>query len=121
MIKVFIYKEDNANIPFLLWFEKLTKKAQAKCRVRIERLQQCGHKLYRPESDYLRDGIYELRIGLNGINYRILYFFQGVRCAVISHGIIKEGLIPDKEIDLAIIRKKKFMADSDKHTYKEEK
>ena len=38
----------------------------------------------------LRDGIYELRIGLQGLNYRILYFFHGKEAAVVSHGLIKE-------------------------------
>jgi len=31
--------------------------------------------------DHLRDGIYELRIGLHGINYRMLYFIHSNRGA----------------------------------------
>jgi hypothetical protein len=40
-------------VPFLDWFNKLSEKAQDKCRVRIERLATMGHELRRPEADYL--------------------------------------------------------------------
>ncbi len=63
--------------PFLDWFDGLPPKAQDKCRVRIERLRELGHELRRPEADYLRDGIYELRVKHQGVNYRLLYFFHG--------------------------------------------
>lgn len=53
------------------------KKALDKCRVRIERLRDLGHELRRPEADLLRDGIYELRVRLGTLNYRMLYFFHG--------------------------------------------
>jgi hypothetical protein len=60
----------------LSWLDKLPTKAQDKCRVRIERLKELGHELRRPEADLLRDGIHELRVNLQGINYRMLYFFH---------------------------------------------
>ena len=88
--------------------------------MKLERLAERGHGLRRPEADYLRDSIYELRIGLSGINYRILYFFSGNTAAILSHGIIKERIVPPKEIDLAIKRKKQFEKDADQHTYQEE-
>ena len=44
--------------------------------------KELGHELRRPEADLLRDNIYELRIGLQGINYRILYFFHGKQAAL---------------------------------------
>jgi hypothetical protein len=56
----------------------------------------------------LRDKIYELRIGLQGINYQILYFFRGNTAAVLVHGIVKEREVPGKEIDQAVERRKKF-------------
>jgi len=36
----------------------------AKCQVRIDRLGELGHGSCGPESDVLRDGIYELRVRL---------------------------------------------------------
>ncbi|MEE9297102.1 MAG: type II toxin-antitoxin system RelE/ParE family toxin [Phycisphaerae bacterium] len=73
-IEVVFYKEDDGSVPVLDWFDGLTAKAQDKCRVRLERLKALGHELHRPHADYLQDGIYELRVGLQGINYRMLYF-----------------------------------------------
>lgn len=86
---VVIFQDEEGHAPFLDWFDHLPAKAQDKCRVWLERLAQLGHELRRPEADFLRDQIYELRIGLQGINYRILYFFHGNVAAVLSHGIVK--------------------------------
>lgn len=91
-------------------------KVKAKCLLRIERLRELGHELRRPEADVLRDGIYELRASLHGIHYRILYFFHGAAAAIVSHGIVKESAVPAKEIERAIARKKRFMADPAKHS-----
>jgi phage-related protein len=83
------------------------------------RLRELGHEIRRPHADYLRDDIYELRASLEGIHYRILYFFHGNTAVVVSHGIIKEQKVPPKEIDRAIERRKKFFNDPKKHTYEE--
>jgi phage-related protein len=88
--------------------------------VRIERLKEVGHELRRPESDFLRDGIYELRVGLQHVNYRMLYFFHGRTAAVVSHGLVKEAEVPPKEIDRAIARKQKFEKNPKAHSHEEE-
>jgi hypothetical protein len=51
-------------------------KARLKCFARIERLRELGHDIRRPEADFLRDGIYELRVSLSHVQYRILYSFH---------------------------------------------
>ncbi|NBV86589.1 MAG: type II toxin-antitoxin system RelE/ParE family toxin [Verrucomicrobia bacterium] len=119
-IKVIFYKDDDSSVPVLDWLEELPSKAVAKCLVRIERLSELGHELRRPEADFLRDKIYELRIGLRGINYRILYFFHGDVAAVLAHGIVKENAVPPKEIERAIERRKRFETHPEKHTHTEE-
>lgn len=91
-------------------------KAQAKCLVKLGRLEELGHELRRPEADYLRDDIYELRVRLQSMNYRMLYFFHGRTAAVVSHGVIKEKKVPAKQIELAIRRKQLFEADPDAHS-----
>ncbi len=71
-----------------------------------ERLRELGHELRRPEADYLREGIYELRAKYQRVNYRILYFFAGRQAVVVTHGILKQvAAVPAKEIDLAIRRR----------------
>ena len=118
-VQVVFYQEDADTVPVLDWLDALPLKALDKCRVRIERLRELGHELRRPEADYLRNGIYELRIGLAGRNYRMLYFFHGQTVAVLAHGVIKEGVVPSGDIDKAITRKTKFETDPKGHTYQE--
>jgi len=119
-VEVVFYCEEDGSAPVLDWLDGLTAKAQAKCTAKIERLAEFGHELRRPEADYLRHDIYELRIGLHGMNYRILYFFHGRTVAVLSHGLVKERRVPSKEIELAVERKNRFQAAPEAHTYREE-
>lgn len=118
--RVIFYQEQDGTVPLLMWLDDLPEKVQLKCLGRIERLKQEGHALRRPEADFLRDKIYELRIGFQGINYRMLYFFHGNVAAVMSHGIVKEDKVPPKEIEKAIERMEKFQSNPDIHTYKEQ-
>ena len=117
--KVVLYREDDGSVPLLEWLDGLPVKARAKCQARIKRLQAEGHELRRPEADYLRDGIYELRVGLQGIHYRLLYFFHGPIAAVLSQGLIKQRVVPPGEIEEAVERRRKFLANPKKHTYQE--
>jgi phage-related protein len=105
-------------VPLLEWLDDQSTKVQDKCLVRIERLAQMGFELHRPEADYLRDGIYELRSSYQRINYRMLYFFHMGK-AVLSHGFTKEGEVPHKEIEKAIRNMKLFQGHPGKYTYKE--
>ena len=117
--KVIFYKDDDGSVPVLDWLAQLPSKAVAKCLVRIERLGELGHELRRPEADLLRDKISELRIGLQGVNYQILYFYHRDVAAVLAHGIIKESAVPPKEIERAMERKRRFETNPKKHTHEE--
>jgi phage-related protein len=103
------------------WLDGLPAKAQAKCVARLQRLEDLGHELRRPEADYLRDGIHELRASLRGVHYRLLYFFHGNIAAVVSHGLTKERLVPPREIDQAIERKRKFTINPARYTFRPER
>jgi hypothetical protein len=115
--RVVFYCEADGTAPVLDWLRSLPPKAQDKCVVRIERLAELGHELRRPEADLLRDKIYELRVGLQGQNYRILYFFHGATAAVLAHGLVKERAVPPADIERAIKRRERFEADPEIHTY----
>ena len=117
--KVVFYREADGTAPVLEWFDGLPGRAQDKCRVRIQRLAEVGHELRRPEADLLRDGIYELRVGLQHVNYRILYFFHGRVAAVLAHGLTKKDTVADKAIETALARKRKFEQDPVLHTFEE--
>ena len=115
-IEVVFFREVDRSVPLTDWLDDIPAKAQAKCRARLKRLEDLGHELRRPEADFLRDGIYELRVGLQGVNYRMLYFFHGRVAAVVSHGIVKERIVPPKEIDAAVERMKQFVRNPKGHT-----
>jgi phage-related protein len=121
-IEVVFYQEEPGDVPVLAWLEELrvkNPKAYAKCVAKIKRLEELGHELRRPEADYLRDGIYELRARKGHVNYRILHFFHGREIAVLAHALTKEKEVPDTDIDRAVQRKQAFEADPATHTYEE--
>jgi len=120
-VTIVAYREDDGSVPLQEWFGALARKARVKCRVRLQRLAELGHKLRRPEADYLRDDIYELRAKDQNVNLRMLYFFHGRTAVVVSHGFSKQqAKVPEKEVELAIRRKQAFEASPELHTHKGE-
>ncbi len=112
MRRVVFFREEDGSTPLLDWLDGLTQKAQDKCTERIERLRELGHLLRRPEADYLRDGIYELRVKVEGLQYRMLYFFHGREAVVLSHGLVKQqAAVPPREIERAIDRRRSYQTD----------
>ena len=119
-VQLVMFRESSGSVPLLEWFEALPTKVQDKCRVWLKRLHDQGHELRRPDADYLRDGIYELRVGFRGVNYRMLYFFSGREVVVVSHGIVKERIVPPKQIDLAVRRMNEFRHNPAAHSHRAE-
>ena len=58
MFAIFFFRTANGDCPVLDRLSELPPKIEAKAWVRIERLAELGNDLKRPESDFLRDGIY---------------------------------------------------------------
>jgi phage-related protein len=114
--RVVLFRDDDGTVPLLEWLDSLPDKVQDKCVTRLRRLEQLGHELRRPEADLLRNGVYELRVGSQGTNYRILYFFHGTIAAVVSHGLVKERQVPPAQIELAIRRMRQYLSDPSGHT-----
>jgi putative component of toxin-antitoxin plasmid stabilization module len=117
---VLFYQDNDGQVPVLEWLRGLQRrdrKAYAKCVARIRRLASLGHELRRPEADFLRDGIYELRAKTGRVNYRILYFFHGRNVAILGHALAKEDKVPDADIMRAIRCKETFKRDPARHSY----
>jgi phage-related protein len=112
------YQQDADHVPMAEWLDGLPPKALQKCLARLERLEQLGHQLRRPEADYLRDDIYELRASYQGVHYRMLYFFYKQAAVVLTHGLTKEQAVPPRDIALAIRRKHLFEANPNAHSFK---
>ena len=47
------------------------------------------------------------------------HVLDGAIAAVVCHGLVKERVVPPREIDHAVERKKRFEANPAKHTYGE--
>jgi Phage derived protein Gp49-like (DUF891) len=99
--EVVFYRDDDGTVPVLDWLGGLSLKARLKCLVRIERLRELGYDLRRPEADLLRDGVYELRVSLNHVPYRILYSFHTESDADRSEGpkTVKRGSVKHRPKD----------------------
>ena len=118
--QLYLYQDEESHAPLLRWLDGLPTKARGKCVARIARLVELGNELRRPEADYLRDGIYELRASYQGVHYRMLYFFSGKAVVVLSHGLTKEQHVPKGEIDKALDRKRRVETDFTRYTLKPE-
>jgi hypothetical protein len=73
--EVVLFSEDDGSVPLLEWLDAQPAKVQDKCIVRLERLSEMGHELRRPEADFLRDGIYELRFSFNTVQLRRIWLY----------------------------------------------
>lgn len=119
-IHVVFYQDKPGDSPVVNWLRELNAtqpKAFDKCLAAMARLSLLGHELRRPEADYLRDGIYELRIRRGSVNYRLLYFFHGRTFSVVAHGMTKETAVPAIDIQLALQREAAYTANPTAHTF----
>jgi phage-related protein len=121
-VQIRFYCEADGTAPVLEWLDQLharDRRAYNKCREALGRLAMFGYELRRPTADLLEDGIYELRVRVGRVNYRLLYFFHGREVAVAAHGLTKERVIPAADLEQAQKRKALFEADPKKHTHVE--
>ena len=122
-IHVVFYQERDGSAPVVQWLKELrftNVKAFDKCRAVLTRLALLGHELRRPEADYLGEGIYELRVRLGSVNYRLLYFFHGRTVSVVAHGLTKETEVPASDLRRALVRQAAFTANPAVHTFRGE-
>lgn len=104
---ILIYREEDGVIPFGRWLVAVQQRNDAafqKCLYLLKLLEEFGSELRRPRADYLRDGVYELRTEVRGVNFRILYGFVGKDILLVTQGLTKKKQVPNKEIELAIER-----------------
>jgi len=116
-MKIYIYKTERGKVPLIKWLKRQNRRVQDKAFALIEKLAERGNKLGMPHAKVLRDGIWELRINVNNVPYRILYSFVGSGLVLLTNGLQKEDKVPDDEIEKAIGYKKAFLLNPEIHTY----
>lgn len=117
--EILLFRKADEEIPLLGWLAALQRrepKAWRKCLAAILLLESEGFKLRRPQAEHLGDGIYELRVKLKSINYRMLYFFHGQNVAVLAQGFTKEDKVPVTEINYASEARKLVESDPKRYT-----
>ena len=109
MHRIVFYKTPRGDSPFETFLEGHNDKVRAKFSKLLKVLEEHGPDLKRPYADILRDGIRELRVGLDGNAYRALYFFFVGDFIVITHAFMKKAdRVPPEEIDRALRCKSDF-------------
>ena len=84
------------------FLDGLDKKKELSQAIRlIDLLAEFGPQLPRPHASFLEKGIYELRIRVRRMQYRILYFYFYQDKIILSHGLRKEKKVPTAEIKKA--------------------
>ncbi|MCL2177216.1 MAG: type II toxin-antitoxin system RelE/ParE family toxin [Firmicutes bacterium] len=103
MWQIEYYEKENGEKPVKVFInQELDIKLKAEAIALLERLEQEGNNIRLPYSDYLEDGILELRIKHSSNIARILYFFQVGKKIILTNGFIKKTQkTPRKEIEKA--------------------
>ena len=98
----------NGTEPAKVFIERLDPKMIAKILRIIELLENNGPDIRRLYSEYLRDGIFEIRVKQGNNIVRILYFFAIGGKIVLTNGFVKKtARTPKAEIEKA----KKYKSD----------
>jgi len=101
--RVVYYETSLGRCPVEAFLDGLDRRARVKVLASIDLLEEEGPGLRRPYADYLRNGIYELRVRMGRVRYRILYFFCRRADIVLTHGIVKESeRVPGEAIERAL-------------------
>jgi len=109
MFSLVFYCEQGGKMPVKGWLDKLDPECQDDVIAGLKDLRDLGNELLRPQSAPLREGIRELRVKSDKKHHRILYFLDTGKLVVLLHGLIKKTRkVPERDIKLAIKRKKQY-------------
>ena len=110
-VKVIFYDLPDGSMPAQEFLDSLEIKMQAKMVRTIAFLQENGSDLRELYSEYLQDGILELRAKVGSNISRVLYFFFDGKKVILTHGFIKKTQkTPRKEIDRALRYKEEYFS-----------
>lgn len=97
------YSTEDGTEPAREFIEGLDSKMIAKIIRIIELLERNGSTVRLPYSEYLRDGIFEIRAKQGTDIVRVFYFFTFGRKIVLTNGFVKKTQkTPSREINRAI-------------------
>ena len=101
-MEIKFYESADGQVPVRDFLDGLDIKMRQKMLRSIMALQEMGYSLRMPLSEFLEDGIFELRAQAGNNISRVLYFFMLGNQAVLTHGFIKKTQkTPAREIKRA--------------------
>lgn len=89
--EIIFYKRENGKIPVHEFLDELIKKHRIKALRSLQLLEEFGNELTEPDTKYIEDGIFELRIRFASDISRIFYFFWHEDKIVVTNGFVKKS------------------------------
>ena len=108
MFNIKFYESENGKKPVVDFINGLNVKMKVKALDSITILAEYGNQLRKPYSEYLGDGLFELRIKFATDITRIFFFFYSEEKIILTNGYIKKSnKTSQREMELA----RKYKAD----------
>lgn len=109
MTEIIFYDTEDGKCPVKEYLDSLEPKLLAKTFRTIDLLENNGIMLRAPYSEYLGDGLFELRTKQSSDITRIIYFFFVGNKAILTNGFTKKTRkTPKMELELAHRYKKDY-------------
>jgi hypothetical protein len=83
------YKDEDGSFPVRDWLDAIPEEVRGKVLARINLLKVGGPTLDYPYTSQIEGRLREARLRFGKTRYRILYFFDEARTAVLLHGFTK--------------------------------
>lgn len=87
--KIDFYADENGAFPVRVWLDSVPEEVRGKVLARINLLKTGGPTLDYPYTSQIEGKLREARLRVGKTRYRILYFFDENRTAVLLHGFTK--------------------------------
>lgn len=87
--KVEFYADDDGEFPVRVWLDTLPEEVRGKVLARIDLLRSGGPTLDYPYTSQIEGKLREARLSVGKTRYRVLYFFDEDRTAILLHGFTK--------------------------------
>ena len=87
--KIDFYADEDDSFPVRAWLDSVPDEVRGKVLARIELLRSGGPTLDYPYTSQIEGKLREARLRVGKTRYRILYFFDEERTAVLLHGFTK--------------------------------
>ena len=122
MFQLEFYETENGKQPISDFLDTLDNKMAAKLVGLMEVLEEKGLELRMPYSEYLEDGIFELRCKLGSNLTRALFFFYIEKKIIVTNAFVKKTQkTPAKEIKLAKERRADWIRRQEQRSAKKQR